>query len=141
MNTLQNIQQYIDSQAAPKLADMQALHELILQISPNCKLWYLDGKNEEGKVVSNPNIGYGMYTINYANGTSKDFYEVGISANTTGISVYILGIDDKTFLAETYGKTIGKASITGYCIKFKALKDINMDVLKEAIQYRIEYNK
>lgn len=141
MNTLQNIQQYIDSQAAPKLADMQALHELILQISPNCKLWYLDGKNEEGKVVSNPNIGYGMYTINYANGTSKDFYEVGISANTTGISVYILGIDDKTFLAETYGKTIGKANITGYCIKFKALKDINMDVLKEAIQYRIEYNK
>ena len=141
MNTLQNIQQYIDSQAAPKLADMLALHELILQISPNCKLWYLDGKNEEGKVVSNPNIGYGMYTINYANGTSKDFYEVGISANTTGISVYILGIDDKTFLAETYGKTIGKASITGYCIKFKALKDINMDVLKEAIQYRIEYNK
>ena len=141
MNTLQNIQQYIDSQAAPKLADMQALHELILQISPNCKLWYLDGKNEEGKVVSNPNIGYGMYTINYANGTSKDFYEVGISANTTGISVYILGIDDKTFLAETYGKTIGKANITGYCIKFKALKDINIDMLKEAIQYRIEYNK
>jgi hypothetical protein len=141
MNTLQNIQQYIDSQAAPKLADMQALHELILQISPNCKLWYLDGKNEEGKVVSNPNIGYGMYTINYANGTSKDFYEVGISANTTGISVYILGIDDKTFLAETYGKTIGKASITGYCIKFKALKDINIDMLKAAIQYRFEYNK
>ncbi len=141
MNTLQNIQQYIDSQAAPKLADMQALHELILQISPNCKLWYLDGKNEEGKVVSNPNIGYGMYTINYANGTSKDFYEVGISANTTGISVYILGIDDKTFLVETYGKTIGKASITGYCIKFKALKDINIDMLKAAIQYRFEYNK
>ncbi len=141
MNTLQNIQQYIDSQAAPKLADMQALHELILQISPNCKLWYLDGKNEEGKVVSNPNIGYGMYTINYANGTSKDFYEVGISANTTGISVYILGIDDKTFLAETYGKTIGKANITGYCIKFKALKDINIDMLKAAIQYRFEYNK
>ena len=141
MNTLQNIQQYIDSQAAPKLADMQALHELILQISPNCKLWYLDGKNEEGKVVSNPNIGYGMYTINYANGTSKDFYEVGISANTTGISVYILGIEDKTFLAETYGKTIGKASITGYCIKFKALKDINIDMLKAAIQYRFEYNK
>jgi hypothetical protein len=141
MNTLQNIQQYIDSQAAPKLADMQALHELILQISPNCKLWYLDGKNEEGKVVSNPNIGYGMYTINYANGTSKDFYEVGISANTTGISVYILGLEDKTFLAQTYSNTIGKASITGYCIKFKALKDINMDVLKEAIQYRFDYKK
>ncbi|MFM2191396.1 MAG: hypothetical protein RLZZ118_353 [Bacteroidota bacterium] len=141
MKTQDLIQNYIDSQAAPKRSDMQALHQLILQISPDCRLWYLDGKNEEGKVVSNPNIGYGQYTIHYANGTSRDFYEIGLSANTTGISVYILGLEDKTFLAQTYSNTIGKASITGYCIKFKALKDINMDVLKEAIQYRFDYKK
>jgi hypothetical protein len=38
----------------------------------------------------------------------QEFYQVGMSANTTGISVYILGIDDKKYLAETYGKTLGK---------------------------------
>jgi hypothetical protein len=94
----------------------------------------LDGKNSEGKVVSNPNIGYGLRTIQYADGTTKEFYQIGLSANTTGISVYILGIEDKTYLAKTYGDTIGKASVTGYCIKFKTLKAINIEILEAAIR-------
>jgi hypothetical protein len=38
-------------------------------------------------------------------------------------------------LAKTYGKQLGKASVTGYCIRFKALKDINIDTLEAAIRY------
>jgi hypothetical protein len=102
-------------------------------INPKCKLWFLDGKNDENRTVSNPNIGYGLRTMKYAGGKTREFYQIGVSANTTGISVYILGIDDKTYLTKTYGKKIGKASVTGYCIKFKKLEDINLDVLKEAI--------
>jgi hypothetical protein len=120
---------------------MQALHQLILQLKPACKLWFLDGKNEEGKIVSNPNIGYGAYTIKYTDGKTREFYQIGLSANTSGISVYILGIDDKTYLASTYGKRLGKATVTGYCIKFKALKDINTDVLEEAIRFGFEAQK
>src|SRR5688572_32787997 len=101
---------------------MQALHQIILQIMPASKLWFLDGKNSENKTVTNPNIGYGLYTIKYADESTREFYQIGISANTTGISVYILGIDDKTYLARTYGGQIGKATVTGYCIKFKKLK-------------------
>lgn len=117
---------------------MQALHSRILQVMPACKLWFLDGKNSEGKTVSNPNIGYGLQTIKYADGTTREFYQIGLSANTTGISVYILGIKDKTYLAQTYGKKIGKASVSGYCIKFKSLKDINIDVLEAAIRYGVQ---
>jgi hypothetical protein len=105
-----------------------------LEIKPGCRLWFLDGKNEENKVVSNPNIGYGLHTLKYTDGKTKAFYRIGISANTTGISVYIMGIDDKTYLAKTYGKKIGKATVTGYCIKFKALKDINSEMLLAAIK-------
>jgi hypothetical protein len=105
---------------------------------PACKLWFLDGKDDKGKIVSNPNIGYGLQTIKYANGTSKEFYQIGLSANTTGISVYIMGIEDKTYLAQTFGKEIGKASVTGYCIKLKTLKDINIAVLEAAIKYGVE---
>jgi hypothetical protein len=32
--------------------------------------------------------------MKYADGTSRDFYQIGLSANTTGISVYIMGIED-----------------------------------------------
>ena len=117
---------------------MQELHRAILEINPAGKLWFLDGKNEENKVVSNPNIGYGMYTLKYADGSIRQFYQIGLSANKTGISVYILGINDKTYLAKTYGTKIGKASVTGYCIKFKTLKDINIEILAEAIRYGFE---
>jgi len=132
------IKEYIANQPEPKRSDMQELHRIILLVMPACKLWFVDGKNSENKTVSNPNIGYGFYTLKYADGTTREFYQIGMSANTTGISVYILGLEDKTYLAKTYGKKIGKASVTGYCIKFKTLKDINTEVLQAAIRYRLE---
>jgi Domain of unknown function (DU1801) len=141
MNVQEQIKKYITSQPEPKRSEMQELHKFILQVLPGCKLWFLDGKNSEGKTVSNPNIGYGFYTIKYADGTTKEFYQIGLSANTTGISVYILGLKDKTYLTQTYGKKLGKASVTGYCIKFKTLKDINMDILEAAIRYGFEQSK
>jgi len=138
MNVQEQLEEYIASQPEPKRSDMQRLHNLILQVSPGCKLWFLDGKDSEGKTVSNPNIGYGLHTMKYADGTTREFYQIGLSPNTTGISVYIMGIEDKKYLPQTYGKTLGKASVTGYCIKFKTLKDINTDVLKEAIRFGFE---
>jgi len=138
MNVQEQIKKYITGEPEPKRSEMQELHRRILQVLPKCKLWFEDGKNSENKTVSNPNIGYGSYTIKYADGKTREFFQIGISANTTGISVYILGIKDKTYLAQTYGKKLGKAKVTGYCIKFKTLKDINMDILEEAIRYGVE---
>ena len=134
MNVQSQIKAYITSQPEPKRNDMQALHRSILEIKPGCKLWFLDGKNSENKTVSNPNIGYGLQTIKYADGKAREFYQIGMCANKTGISVYILGIEDKKYLAKTYGKKLGKASVTGYCIRFKTIKDINLEILQAAIQ-------
>lgn len=135
MNVLEQINECITSQPETKRKDMQELHRVIMEINPNCQLWFLDGKNSENKVVSNPNIGYGFQTMKYTDGKTREFYQIGISANTSGISVYILGIDDKTYLAKTYGEKLGKANVTGYCIKFKKLKDINIEALTEAMLY------
>jgi hypothetical protein len=107
---------------------------MMLRLMPDCRLWFLDGKDEAGRTVSNPNIGYGLLTISYADGRTREFYQVGLSANTTGISVYIMGLEDKTYLAETYGGELGKASVTGYCIKFGALRNIDLPVLEAAIR-------
>lgn len=141
MNTETHIATYISGLSGLKQAEMNQLHELVLRIAPGIRLWFLDGKNAEGKVVSNPNIGYGEQLLSYADGSSREFYQVGLSANTTGISVYIMGIHDKTYLAKNYGERLGKASISGYCIKFKTLKDIHTDVLEEVIKDRFENTK
>jgi hypothetical protein len=138
MNVQKQIKEYIATQPEPKRSEMQQLHNTILALMPASKLWFLDGKDEKGKTVSNPNIGYGSQTIQYADGKTKEFYQIGISANTTGISVYIMGVSDRKYLTRTFGQNLGKASVTGYCIKFKTLADIKIDVLKAAMQYGIE---
>lgn len=139
MNIQEQIKEYISTQPETKRADIDALHSRVLQVMPKCKLWFLDGKDNKGKAVTNPNIGYGLQTIKYADGKTKDFYQIGISSNKSGISVYIIGIKDKTYLPQMYGKKLGKARVTGYCIKFKTLNDINIDILEAAIRDGVEH--
>lgn len=138
MTVQKQIDEFIASHPEPKRTDIQALHDMIRRVDPGCKLWFLDGKNADGKVVSNPDIGYGSRPHKYADGTVREFYQIGLSPNKTGISVYILGIQDKKYLAETYASTLGKATVTGYCIRFKTLQDINIDVLEAAIRFGFE---
>ncbi len=131
MTVHEQIEQYLNSLIESKRNEIRVLHELLMQLAPNCQLWFLDGKNEEGKIVSNPNIGYGNCNLTYTDGSTKEFYRIGLSANSTGISIYIFGIEDKNYLVNTYSDKLGKAKITGYCIKFKTLKDIDLNVLNE----------
>jgi hypothetical protein len=141
MNTLNQINDHIAAQPEPKRSELQELHQIVSGVMPGCRLWFLDGRDENGRTVSNPNIGYGVQTIRYADGTTREFYQIGISANTTGISVYIMGIKDKKHLAEQFGKRIGQAGVTGYCIKFKSLKAVDVDVLVEAMRYGLEQTR
>jgi hypothetical protein len=72
MTVKQEIKNYISSQPESKQSEMAALHRLMLTIMPACKLWFLDGRNSENKIVSNPNIGYGSQIIKYADGKTKE---------------------------------------------------------------------
>jgi hypothetical protein len=134
MSAKDEIEAYIAAQPDAKQSDMRALDRLIRKAMPRCKLWFLDGTDAQGKSVTNPNIGYGHQTMEYANGKTREFYQVGFSANAAGISLYIIGLKDRKYLPKTYAKKIGKATVTGYCIKFKSLKDIDTDVLAAAIR-------
>jgi hypothetical protein len=93
MNVHTQISDYIAAQPERKRSDMQALHRMMLRLMPDARLWFLDGKDESGRVVSNPNIGYGLLTMAYADGRNR-----------------------------------------GHCIKFSALRNINLDVLEAAIR-------
>lgn len=73
MSVQESIRAYIAAQTEPKRSDMQELHRRMLTLMPGAQLWFLDGKDATGKTVSNPNIGYGLRTIHYADGKTKDF--------------------------------------------------------------------
>ena len=132
------ISNYINNLPEPKKTEITRIHQAIIEIIPTAQLWFLEGTNTSGKVVTNPNIGYGNCTLQLAGGKTRAFYKIGLSANSTGISVYIMGIKDKNYLNNTYGNKIGKAKITGYCIKFRNLKDIYIEELIRAINTELE---
>jgi hypothetical protein len=58
MEIQEQIKKYIDSQPDLKRADFETLHYRLLQLLPKCRSWFLDGKDEKGKVITNPNNGY-----------------------------------------------------------------------------------
>jgi hypothetical protein len=132
MTVLERIDRYIEAQAPAKRAELRDLHQRILAIAPGAKLWFLDGR-DTGKVVTNPNIGYGAETLGYADGSSRLFYKLGLSANTAGLSVYVMWLKDKAYLAQTYGPRLGKAKITGYCIKFRSVRDVDLGVFEALV--------
>ncbi len=129
------IENHFTSLASSKSNELRKLHDIILSVNPTVPLWFDNGINEEGKIVTNPTIGYGNLELQYANGSSRTFFQIGICSTSTGISIYIIGLKDKQHLKNTFSEKIGKASITGYCIKFKTLKDIHESALKELVSF------
>ncbi len=89
MNVKEQSNAYNDSLPETKPCEIQELHYIILPEMPVCKLWFLNGKVENGKIVANPNIGYGAFFLKYADGATKEFYQIGLSANTKGVSEQI----------------------------------------------------
>ena len=138
MDVQAQILAYIAAQSEQKRNDLQTIHEILVEMIPNGKLWFISGKDDSGRTVSNPSIGYGTQTMTYADGKTRDFYQIGTSANSAGISVYVMGLKDKKYLAEHYRERIGKASVTGYCIKFKTLAAIELGTLVDAMRDGLE---
>lgn len=57
MKVQEQIDTYLDSLPEPKRSEMKKLHASIVKQIPNSVLSFLDGKDDSGKVVTNPNIG------------------------------------------------------------------------------------
>ena len=58
--------------------------------------------------------------------------ETATVENAEGEPLFV--IRDLAYLAETYGSALGRARVTGYCIRFGALRSIDLAVLEAAIR-------
>jgi hypothetical protein len=130
---LDSIDTYIGSHPEPKRSDLIRLHDHFKNLFPGEAVSFFDGLDDSGKVVANPTLGYGKHIIQYASGATRETFKLGLSANKTGISVYLMGISDKTLLLRMFADRLGKAKVTGYCIRFSTLADIDVDVLVDSL--------
>ena len=130
---MESVDAYLGSHPEPKRTDLYSLHERFTRLFPGSPVSYFDGLDDTGKVVANPTLGYGTQTVEYASGSSKEVFKLGLSANKTGISIYVMGIKDKALLKSLFQDRLGKAKVTGYCIRFGKLADIDVDTLMNVI--------
>ena len=130
---VESVDAYLGSHPEPKRTDLYSLHERFTSLFPGSPVSYFDGLDDTGKVVANPTLGYGTQTVEYASGSSKEVFKLGLSANKTGISIYVMGIKDKALLKSLFQDRLSKAKVTGYCIRFGKLADIDDDTLMNVI--------
>ncbi len=115
-------EEYIAQVEEPKRSELQLLHDLIREKLPNF----------EPVMISNF-MGYGQF--HYKGKTCEgEWFRVGLSANKTGISIYICAGDENGYFPEQAKDRLGKASVGRSCIRFKKLADINLDTVKELLE-------
>jgi hypothetical protein len=77
-------------------------------------------------------IGFGNYHYKYESGREGDFFLVGFSPSKVGITLYISS--GYTDLTEKLAK-LGEHKIGKSCLYIKSLTDINLETLKEIINF------
>lgn len=116
-------QEYFDQIPEPRKSDIKFLDNLIQKVLPGMerKMW-------------NSVIGYGSYHYKYKTGREGDWFIVGLASQKNYISLYICAVKNGKYVAETYKDKFPKASIGKSCIRFKNIKDIDLDILKKVVK-------
>lgn len=121
------------------MGDLQIILNWMDVEFPHLERSFHDGKNDQGKQVTNPTYGFGSFEQTYANGDKKTHFQIGIAATQKGISLYLLGIRGKIDLKAACSE-LGKAKVTGYCISFIRFGDLDLEVLSCVCQSALNLN-
>jgi uncharacterized protein YdhG (YjbR/CyaY superfamily) len=116
-------EQYIADVEEKRRADIQRLHDLILETAPE-----LEPTMEFGM------LGYGKHAYKYASGRTGEWMKIGIANNKQYISLYCCAADEHGYVAEQYKERLPKASIGKSCVRFKRLSDLDEEVLKDLVR-------
>ncbi len=119
-------------------SEITQLHELIVSLLPNGKLHVESGVSDNGKIIHNPTLCYGELDLPLSGGKTRRTFQIGLTSNATGLSVHVMGLRNKCSLKELMGPNIGKASITGYCLRFKTIKSVSLEALSTGLTKAIQ---
>ena len=65
--------------------------------------------------------------MKYADGREVGWFRIGVASNASYISLYVSG-------AARYKKTLPKANISGSCVRFKRLSDLDETALTKMLR-------
>ena len=125
-------EEYLESLPAETGADMTALHERIRAALPGhgCCVWagVFWGGSEQTI------IGYGDMSYVRSDKKRVEWFLVGLARQKSYYSVYVNAVEGRRYLTEAYAGRLGKAKVGKSSISFRALADVDLDVLSELIE-------
>jgi len=99
---------WIDSLDEPRRSEVRHLHEVIRAAIPDADIVVMD--------YTGPVVGYGTYDYSTSRGPAGRWFAVGLASRKGHISLYIMGTDERGYLAEQSqdrlpGTKVGKSCI------------------------------
>lgn len=120
-----SVNDYLASLDEQTQGDAHVLYEMMHRISREVPVLWNVGT-----------IGFGSYHYRYATGREGDNFVIGFYPRKGKTTVYLM--DGTARHAEALSK-LGAHTITGYCIHFKRLSDIDPSVLEDIVRDSYEY--
>lgn len=116
--------QFLRSVPEPQRAELLRLHALIRDTVPELK----------PSVASGVGVGYGPYHYKYASGREGDSFIVALAPRKNSISLYVNGLANGKYLAESYASRLGKVECGKSCVRFRRLDDLNEPALRSRLR-------
>ena len=120
---------YIAAVPAERKEMIVFLHAFIQKAAPKLKPWFAYN-----------GLGYGKFAYKDYKGEMHNWPVIALANQKQYVSLYVCSVKEGKYIAEKYKKDLGKKVNVGKsCIRFRKLEDVNLPVLKKAIQEATKY--
>ena len=118
-----SVEEYFDMLPEERRVSMEFLHDFIQKNAPKLKPNF---------IYNMP--GYGSFEYKNSKKEVLNWPVIALASQKNYISIYVCAVDKGEYIAEKYKKELGKVSVGRSCIRFKKIKDLNLEVLGRVIK-------
>jgi uncharacterized protein YdhG (YjbR/CyaY superfamily) len=118
------VEQYLDMVPADRKELFEFLHEFIQKTAPVLKPHFAYNM-----------IGYGSFPYRNSKKEPIEWPVISLANQKNYISLYVCAVDHGTYVAEKFGKELGKVDVGKSCIRIKKREDLDLPTLKKVIQF------
>ena len=115
--------EYIAALEEPRRTEVRAIDALIRDAAPQLE-----------RYVGSGMLAYGHYHYRYASGREGDTSVIGLASRKQYISIYVMGADERGYLAESYRSRLVKADVGKSCVRIKRSSEVDAGVLRDLIR-------
>jgi uncharacterized protein YdhG (YjbR/CyaY superfamily) len=122
------VAQYLNAVPADRKELIEFLHEFIQKAAPSLKPHFASNM-----------LGYGSFPYKNYKNEEIEWPIIALANQKNYVSIYVCAVDNGTYVAETFAKDLGKASVGKSCIRFKKIEDVHLPTLKKVIAFAAKH--